>query len=104
MNEKLNDPTKQILSTLAHDLRNPINNIIGFSNLVEEMTQECQNPALIMYLNIIRQEAEHANMLISSISEWSKNAQVKFCGQEQVEISRILENAKKEHEVLCVGG
>ncbi len=103
MDEKLTDPTRQMLSMLAHDLRNPINNIIGFSNLVEELTDECQNPALAQYINIIRQEAEHANRLINSITEWGRNHQINVTIQEQIEFSRIIDSAKKDHEAYCVG-
>ena len=85
-----------ILSILSHDLRSPINAIIGFSNLAERLPENSENEALIKYISIICKEAEYANALINSLSKWGKNLQKDFSPKEETEIMQILETAKKE--------
>jgi len=97
--EKAAEP-KRFISVLTHDLKTPINNIIGFSNLIEEIAQNYQDETLLRYISIIRKEAELANNYIESFAHWCKSSQEELLCNEQIEIISILENTKKEYEVI----
>jgi signal transduction histidine kinase len=77
--------SKSSLTKITHDLKTPVNNIIGFANLLETLIADYNNPALTRYLEIIQKEAEQANMLINSLSG--------FCRQEDESIGSDNENS-----------
>ena len=49
---------------------------------------------IIYNIYIIKKEAEHANNLINSLTEWSKNLQKEFTQKEKAEILDILKTHK----------
>ena len=62
-----------VLSIVAHDLRNPINNIMGFTSLleawVEELPQDLAKKEAATYLEYIQSSCEIANKLIADLLE-----------------------------------
>ncbi|MGD1842486.1 MAG: ATP-binding protein [Thermonemataceae bacterium] len=62
---------ENILGIVAHELRTPINNIQGFSNLIEEWIREHpeQSEDLQKYLFYILKSCEQANELIADLLE-----------------------------------
>jgi signal transduction histidine kinase len=101
--EKKNGLTKQLMLLVAHDLKSPVNNIIGFLNLLEILLHEKQEQEIKDYFNIIRKEAEHALNLINSLSDYCKTMQIDFPIDEKNVIEDILEHSRKEHDRLIVG-
>lgn len=95
--------TRQLASILSHDLKNPLNNIIGFVNLVEALSTEPCNPEIHQYLEIIRQEAEHALNMINSLSAWCQDHQFDVSPDIKLSLKNILENTKKDYEKFSLG-
>jgi PAS domain S-box-containing protein len=70
---KLNATKDKFLSIIAHDLKNPFNAIIGFSDLMIQSFQELDNDTLLQGLNTIQTASKHAYKLLENLLAWSQN-------------------------------
>jgi signal transduction histidine kinase len=69
--KEANEFKKEILGVAAHDLRNPLNAIMGFSRLIEEMATD--NDELHTYAKYINGEAHNMNELFSELLKSAAN-------------------------------
>ena len=67
----LNATKDKLLSIIGHDLRNPFNAIVGFSNLLVDDLKEKNYGDAERYANVILGSAEKAMNLLSNLLEWS---------------------------------
>ncbi len=70
---KLNATKDKFLSIIAHDLKNPFNAIIGFSDLMIQNFNELDNETLLQGLNTIETASKHAYKLLENLLVWSQN-------------------------------
>ncbi len=95
--------SRQFITLLSHDLKNPLNNIIGFVNLVEALSVDPMNPDMIKYLGIIRQEAEHALNIVNALSAYCQDSTFEVSADVKRSVQEILENVKKTYEEFGLG-
>jgi PAS domain S-box-containing protein len=69
---ELNATKDKFFSIIAHDLRNPFNSIIGFSNLLERQIQEKDYEGIGRYATIIQNSSQQAMDLLMNLMEWSR--------------------------------
>jgi len=74
--KEANDFKKEILGIAAHDLRNPLNIIIGFSNIIQELGNN--NKEIIYYAEHINTEAKQMNELLSELLNTASNDATDF--------------------------
>jgi len=60
-----NEFKKEVLGIAAHDLRNPINSILGFSRLI--INEEVNNDEITSYIEYIHNSASQMNELLSDL-------------------------------------
>jgi signal transduction histidine kinase len=60
-----NEFKKEVLGIAAHDLRNPINSILGFSQLI--INEEVNNDEITSYIEYIHNSASQMNELLSDL-------------------------------------
>lgn len=90
---KLNAAKDKFISVIAHDLKNPFNAIMGFSDLLSEQVKNKDYDDLEEMIQYIRSSSHHAFDLLSNLLVWSK-AQ---CGQiEPVPVHMNLSDLVKE--------
>jgi len=70
---KLNATKDKFLSIIAHDLKNPFNAIIGFSDLMIQSFNELDNDTLLQGLHTIETASKHAYKLLENLLIWSQN-------------------------------
>ena len=80
--EKLKKSTKELkasnitkdkfLSIMAHDIINPLNVILGFSDLVVKDPDDFDNEDRLTFIQTINQTAKGLNSLISNLLQWSR--------------------------------
>jgi len=95
---KGNESKNKLLSILAHDLRTPMNSILGFSELLEdELSGTKENSKVIEYLKYIRKGADQSFLLINSLLEWHRSINGSLKGKpEKIAIHECLsEKAEK---------
>ncbi len=71
--QKLNQTKDKLLSVIAHDLKNPFNSILGFSELLAEDPQKFDYEKLKMMCLMINQQAQSAYALLENLLEWVKS-------------------------------
>ncbi len=91
---------KSLLNILNYDLKTPINNIIGFSDLLENLLTECENKDIASFIKIINAQAKYANTLIDKLSDYNKSIETNFAEIDAIKIKEILEISRKEHEAV----
>ncbi|MFA6978183.1 MAG: ATP-binding protein [Ignavibacteriaceae bacterium] len=74
--KEANEFKKEILNVAAHDLRNPLNAIMGFSSLIEEMAGE--DDELKSYAGLIKSSAHNMNELFTELLKTSVNDATEF--------------------------
>jgi len=69
--EKLNNEKDKFFSIIAHDLKNPFNSIIGFSNLLMEEAADKNFESVKNFSAIIQRSSNQAMDLLSNLMVWS---------------------------------
>ena len=69
----LNASKDKFFSIIAHDLKNPFNSILGFSNILIEVVQEKDYEAVEEYAEIIQNSSQRAMSLLMNLIEWSRS-------------------------------
>ncbi|MBW8334501.1 MAG: PAS domain-containing sensor histidine kinase [Prolixibacteraceae bacterium] len=69
---ELNATKDKFFSIIAHDLRNPFNSIIGFSDLLAKQVQEKDYESISNYSQIILNSSQRAMDLLMNLMDWSR--------------------------------
>ncbi|MDX9697754.1 MAG: PAS domain-containing sensor histidine kinase [Bacteroidales bacterium] len=70
---ELNATKDKFFSILAHDLKNPFNDIIGFSYLLSSNIYKYDLPKIEQFSNIIHQSAKLTFNLLENLLDWSRS-------------------------------
>lgn len=71
--QELNLTKDKFLSIIAHDLKNPFNAIIGFTDLMLSNFSQMDDETLVRGLRTIESASNHAYKLLENLLLWSKN-------------------------------
>ncbi|HLN19454.1 MAG TPA: PAS domain S-box protein [Bacteroidales bacterium] len=93
----LNTTKDKLLSIIAHDLRNPIGNIVNFSELLKKDSMSL-TPKSSKYIEVINTSAEQTLNLLEDLVVWSKSHEgnIEF-KPEKVNVADCLTEV---HEIL----
>jgi signal transduction histidine kinase len=69
----LNATKDKFFSIIAHDLRSPLNQLIGLSEILQNMIKSDQGEDAIRLVNIINESAKSGRMLLENLLEWSRS-------------------------------
>lgn len=69
----LNATKDKFFSIIGHDLKNPFQSIIGFSELLEEQIKEKDYNGIEEYAAIIKNSSQRAMALLGNLLEWSSS-------------------------------
>ncbi|SNR34944.1 PAS domain-containing sensor histidine kinase [Lutibacter flavus] len=69
--KNLNASKDKLFSIIAHDLRNPFNSILGFSELLKENLEKKEKSKV--YVNIINSSAKTTLILLNNLLNWAKS-------------------------------
>ena len=89
--EEANQSKSQFLSNMSHDMRTPMNAIVGFTTL---LSKECNNPEKVQeYTKKIAFSSQHLLGLINDVLDMSKIEAGKMkLSPEEEELDEIIEN------------
>jgi len=92
--EKANQLKDEFLATLSHELRNPLNVILGYSELLLRMREVEQSPHLVQMGEALRRNAQSQSQLINDLLDLSRLQRGKISlNQETVSLAAIIDNA-----------
>ncbi len=77
LKEKSEEARRRLILDISHDLKNPLANIIGYSDFLIK-NQEISKEERLMYLNVIQSNSLRANNLITDLFEFSKLQSIDF--------------------------
>jgi signal transduction histidine kinase len=69
----LNNTKDKFFSILAHDLKNPFNALLGFSETLNQNYRDLSRAQIFTYIEIIYKSATNLYMLLENLLEWSKS-------------------------------
>ncbi len=69
---ELNATKDKFFSILAHDLKNPFNTILGFSEILKESAGVLDNNSIKEYARVINESAKNTHRLLENLLEWAK--------------------------------
>jgi len=69
---ELNTTKDKFFSIIAHDLKNPFNAIVGFSDLLKDQIEQKDYDGIEEYAVIIQRSARSAMDLLENLLEWSR--------------------------------
>lgn len=92
--EKANRLKDEFLATLSHELRNPLNVILGYSELLLRMREIEESPRLVQMGEALRRNAQSQSQLINDLLDLSRLQRGKISlNQETVSLPAIIDNA-----------
>lgn len=90
----MNATKDKFFSIIAHDLRNPFNGILGFSDLLVKSLANNRIKDSVGYANIIYTSARNAFTLLENLLEWSRSQTGRITYHPQiVDFVRIVEKS-----------
>jgi PAS domain S-box-containing protein len=75
---ELNATKDKFFSIIAHDLKNPIRSILGFSELLQEEAKESENKSISSYADILYSSAKQTAELLENLLDWANGQQNSF--------------------------
>ena len=92
--EKANQLKDEFLATLSHELRNPLNVILGYSELLLRMPEIEASPRLIKMGDALRRNAQSQSQLINDLLDLSRLQRGKISlNHETVSLAAIIDSA-----------
>jgi signal transduction histidine kinase len=89
--KKLNEKKSEFLGIVAHDLKNPLNGVLGFAQLIEISLEDAKNGHPLdaeSNLNMLKQVIDSARHMADALNQLM-NSEVIESGQIQLEASEI---------------
>ncbi len=89
---ELNAQKDKFFSIIAHDLKNPFNSVMGFSELLVDQIREKDYDGIEQYASIILQSSQHAIDLLTNLLDWarSQTGRLEF-SPEYFELAKLTE-------------
>jgi len=69
---ELNATKDKFFSIIAHDLKSPFNNILGFSELLKDEAHELNIDSIIQYAGFINSSTQHTYDLLENLLKWAR--------------------------------
>ena len=92
--EKANQLKDEFLATLSHELRNPLNVILGYSELLLRMPEIEDSPRLVKMGEALRRNAQSQSQLINDLLDLSRLQRGKISlNHEPISLPSIIDNA-----------
>ena len=90
----LNSTKDKLFSIIAHDLRNPFNNILGFSEMLSKSLKELNEQEIVEFAGYINSSSQQVFNLLDNLLKWasSQTNKVQF-NPEKLNLDAILKES-----------
>ncbi len=100
--EKINLNKDRFISVLAHDLRSPLNSLLGFTELLKEKTEQLKPNELKSYTRFIDESARNILRLLDDLLIWAKIDSGKFpFNPEKTDVSELCRNIVNDYTLIA---
>ncbi len=69
--EQLNSTKNRFFSIIAHDLKNPFNSLLGFSEMITSNFNQLSEEEIREYISILHQSSQNLYKLLENLLKWS---------------------------------
>jgi signal transduction histidine kinase len=98
--KELNSTKDKFFSIIGHDLRNPLNALLGFSELISGNSRDYTSEEIQRYSKIINEAAKNIHLLIENLLEWSRSQSGNIdYNPETTELVPIIKETIKVFEI-----
>lgn len=99
---EVNGMKDKLFSIIGHDLRNAFNQILGFSELLQESIENVNKQHITLYAGEIHTSAKYAHKLLENLLEWSKSQSKKLIyNPEYVNCFALAEEMLTIHQPIA---
>lgn len=100
--EKTNLSKDRFISVLAHDLRSPLNSLLGFTELLKEKTDQLKPNELKSFTHYIDESARNILRLLDDLLTWAKIDSGKFpFNPEKTDVSELCRNIVNDYTLIA---
>ena len=100
--EKTNLSKDRFISVLAHDLRSPLNTLLGFTELLKEKADQLEPGELKSYTRYIDDSAHNIFRLLDDLLLWAKIDSGKFpFSPEKKDVSELCRNIVNDYKLIA---
>ncbi|MGD2035162.1 MAG: hybrid sensor histidine kinase/response regulator [Bacteroidales bacterium] len=71
--KELNATKDKFFSIIAHDLKNPFNTMMGFTELMMDNIEDYSGDKLLEFISILHDTSKHSYALLENLLEWSRS-------------------------------
>ena len=71
--QDLNNTKNKFFSIISHDLKNPFQSILGFSEILANEIETCSSAEIIEFAHSIHNSSQHTYRLLENLLEWSRS-------------------------------
>ncbi len=71
--KELNATKDKFFSIIAHDLKSPLNHLLGLSEILQKELESDRTNDVIMLANLINESAKSGRLLLENLLEWSRS-------------------------------
>ncbi len=98
----INDQKNKLFSIIAHDLKNPFNVILGFSELLDERYNDLSDEKRIQIIKEVRKASDSLYKMLDSLLKWAR-VQVKGVklNKTSVNIKSLIEDIVELYKLMA---
>jgi PAS domain S-box-containing protein len=91
--KQINEELAAFAHTVAHDLKSPVNNILGLIGLIKSKNEPLIDAESVYYLDLVTQLGEKMNRFIAELLIFASSGRAEI-PMEEVSLNKILEEVK----------
>ncbi len=95
---ELNATKDKFFSIIAHDLINPFNSILGFSDTLLKEGRDLDIDDIMKYIDILHSSAHHTHRLLENLLDWARMQQGRIPFDEQPILLNSLVKSEVDHQ------
>ncbi len=100
--EKTNLSKDRFISVLAHDLRSPLNTLLGFTELLKEKTDQLEPAELKSFTRYVDDSARNIFRLLDDLLTWAKIDSGKFpFNSEKTDVPELCRNIVNDYTLIA---
>ncbi|NJN25825.1 MAG: hybrid sensor histidine kinase/response regulator [Cyclobacteriaceae bacterium] len=97
--KELNATKDKFFSIIAHDLKSPLNQLLGLSEILQKELETQQNNEIKNLVNLMNKSAMSGRMLLDNLLEWSRSQTGTINYQpKQIDLGQITDEVMKLNE------
>lgn len=97
--KELNATKDKFFSIIAHDLKSPLNQLLGLSEILQKEIKSDKQGEVVRYAHLINESAKSGRLLLENLLEWSRSQSGMLNYRpEELDLKKITEEVRQLNE------